>query len=55
MAEVEADVPSAKSGGGDAVERARIRQADTSGFQIPAPHLLAYYSTTIPLSTARRG
>ena len=55
MAEVEADLASIKCRGGDAVTRAWIREADRPGFQIPAPHILAYCSNTVPLFTCKMG
>lgn len=55
MAKVEADLASTKCRGGDAVARAWFQEADGPGFQIPATHILAYCSTTVPVFTCKMG
>lgn len=55
MAEVEAYLAGAKCRGGNVVERVWIREADRPGSLIPAPHILAYCSTSLLLFICKTG
>ena len=54
MAKVEANQASVMCRRGNVVERTQIQEADRPGFQVPAPHTVAYCSITVPFFTCKK-